>query len=360
MKGTNNKHKSKCDVLLVTVTNIETDSLLERAKILTGHNYEELPRQHKTYFDLGIIGGVQVFAVRSETGSDTVGGSLLTVRNAIIEVEPSAVIMVGIAFGVNSKKQKIGHILVSKQLQPYDLQRVGTTETGAPKIILRGDRPHCSEKLLDRLRATYTRWKKVKVDFGLVLSGQKLIDNIDFRDQLLALSEESIGGEMEGGGLYAACQQSKVDWILVKAICDWADGKKGVRKKQRQRIAARNAAEFVIEMLGSGLLEAPQSDSSTTDAVDVTEPHPQQPSPPAPDKIAIAHLPVGGLDLSGRDAELKRLDDASSERSLTARPLSFSITWRAFCRIRRAVYSPVRPRSRSYSDCASSYWTQAP
>ena len=310
MKRPDNKLKSKCDVLLVTVTDIETESLLERTKALTNRDYKERSGRHKTYFDLGMIGGAQVFAVRSEMGSDTIGGSLLTVKDAIVEVEPSAVIMVGIAFGVNHKKQKIGDILVAKQLQPYDLQRVGTTETGVPKIILRGDKPHCSEKLLDRFRTIHLRWKKAKVNFGLVLSGQKLIDNFDFRDQLLVLSEEAIGGEMEGGGLYVACQQSKVDWILVKAICDWGDGEKGVGKKPKQKTAAQNAADFVIETLASGLLANPQSDSSTTDAVNVTKPQPQSSSPLAPDKISIARLPTSGPDLYGRDAELKLLDDA--------------------------------------------------
>lgn len=113
MKGTGNKLRSKCDVLLVTVTDVETESLLEETKALTGRDYEELPGEHQTYFDLGVIGNAQVFAVRSEVGSDTVGGSLLTVRNAILEVKPPAVIMVGIAFGVNHKKQRIGASAVS-------------------------------------------------------------------------------------------------------------------------------------------------------------------------------------------------------------------------------------------------------
>jgi nucleoside phosphorylase/tetratricopeptide (TPR) repeat protein len=314
----------KCDVLLVTVTDIETELLLETARKLTKSDYKERPGEHKTYFDLGVIGGVSVFAVRSEMGSDTTGGSLLTVKDAIAEVKPSAVIMVGIAFGVDPEKRKIGDILVAKQLQPYDLQRVGTTKTGAPKITLRGDKPHCSAMLLDRFRAARLRWNKAKVSVGLMLSGQSLIDNLDFRDQLLALSEETIGGEMEGGGLYVACQQSKVDWILVKAICDWADGKKGVGKEQNQKTAAQNAAEFVIEMLASGLLAKPHSESSTTDDLDVIKPQPQSSSRLAPDKISIARLPTSGSDLFGRDAELKLLDDA------WANPLTNIITFVAW------------------------------
>lgn len=247
-------HISKCDVLLVTVTDVETESLLETAKSQTGRRYTTELGQYKTYFDLGIIGGARTFVVKSEMGSDTIGGSLITVKDAIAEARPSAVIMVGISFGVDQKKQKIGEVLVASQIQAYDLQRVGTTDTGTEKIILRGDKPHSSEKLLDRFRTTGLYWKKAKVSFGLVLSGEKLVDNIDFRDQLRALSEEAIGGEMEGAGLYVACQQSKVDWILVKAICDWADGKKGRGKKQKQKVAGQNAAGFVMEMLSSGLL----------------------------------------------------------------------------------------------------------
>ena len=83
--------------------------------------------------------------------------------------------------------------------------------------------------------------------FGDGLSGEKLVDNLDFRDQLLNLEPEAIGGEMEGAGLYVACQDKKVDWILVKAVCDWADGQKGKRQRgpaaigrpQRRRLSVR-------------------------------------------------------------------------------------------------------------------------
>ncbi|HEY6328301.1 MAG TPA: hypothetical protein VI756_03115 [Blastocatellia bacterium] len=135
----------KRDVLLVTVTDVETKAVLDAARLRTNRDYNPLPGKHKTYFDLGVIGGSHVFLVRSEMGSTGIGASLVTITDAIGEVQPASVIMVGIAFGVDPKKQKIGDILVSKQLQPYGLQRVGTTETGAPKIVWRGDRAHCSE-----------------------------------------------------------------------------------------------------------------------------------------------------------------------------------------------------------------------
>jgi nucleoside phosphorylase len=67
---------------------------------------------------------------------------------------------------------------------------------------------------------------------------------------LKALEPEAIGGEMEGAGLYAACYRAHVDWIIVKAICYWADGKKDLNKDKQQQLAAENAAKFVLFSLG--------------------------------------------------------------------------------------------------------------
>jgi hypothetical protein len=87
------------------------------------------------------------------------------------------------------------------------------------------------------------------VRFGVLLTGDKLVDKFDYREQLRTFEPEAIGGEMEGAGLYAACQDKKVDWILVKAICDWADGNQAQDKDARQRTAALNAANFVLHAL---------------------------------------------------------------------------------------------------------------
>src|SRR5205823_11722623 len=140
----------------------------------------------------------------------------------IATLEPSAVFMVGVAFGVDSDKQKIGDVLVSKQILLYEPQRVGT-EDGEPKLLPRGSRVDASPRLLSLLRAVDARGGPGDpiAAFGLILSGEKLVDNVAFRKQLGTLEPEAIGGEMEGAGLYASCQKKKVDWILVKAICDW-------------------------------------------------------------------------------------------------------------------------------------------
>lgn len=242
----------RADVLLVTATEVETRAVLDRFR----REHGETPRRHhvgdKTYFDMGSVAGARTYLVQTEIGSGGPSGSTLTVVDAIAALSPSSVVLVGIAFGVDASRTRLGDVLVSRQVLSYDLQRVGTG-AGDTRVVLRGDRVSASPRLLDRCRSAALEWRRCGVHFGLMVSGDKLIDNVDFRDRLVAQAGgEVMGGEMEGAGLYASAHRRKVDWIVVKAICDWADGMKDVRLVERQATAAANAAAFVSHVLSAG------------------------------------------------------------------------------------------------------------
>lgn len=246
------RNDKTCDVLIVVATEVERDAILRRAKELTGAEHVTMFGKRRTYFDVGNIGASRVLLVQTEMGSVAPGASLATVGDAIDDLEPRHILMVGIAFGVDPRKQKIGQILVSRQLQAYEIQRIGTKPVGVASLTLRGDKVTASTRILGRLRAATANWMGYRVEFGLVISGEKLVDNLDFRNELTNLVPEAIGGEMEGAGLYTASVERRTDWILVKAICDWADGKKRIKKAQRQKIAASQAANFVLHALAEG------------------------------------------------------------------------------------------------------------
>lgn len=238
------------DILLVTATDVESKAVIKVFQSSRGNDPKPQAIGDRIYYNLGLINGTSVCMVQSEMGTSGLGASQQTIQKGIDALSPKAVIMTGIAFGINSKKQSIGDVLVSKQLMLYEVQRVGTAN-GKFQIIQRGDRPHASSRLLNYFHSANINWdeSKFKVHFGLILSGEKLVDNIDFREQLCEFEPEAIGGEMEGAGLYVACQDAKVDWILVKSICDWADGFKAQNKKEQQQLAANNAAIFVLRVL---------------------------------------------------------------------------------------------------------------
>jgi nucleoside phosphorylase len=265
------KTKTSDNVLLVTVTKAEATALLAACAAVTGTASVPQTIDGRIYHSLGSVGGLRLFMVQSQMGAIGPGAALLTVYEGIKALSPGAVIMVGIAFGTDRHTQNIGDILVSRRILSYEPVRVGTSAKGTLKLVPRGYRVAASTKLLNRFDAADLTWKGARVRFGLIVSGEKLIDNESFRDQLLQLEPEAIGGEMEGAGLYAAAQDSNTDWILVKAISDWADGRKDENRIASQEAAARNAAEFVMHALNQGLLaqRTPQSGTKPLAAQDM-------------------------------------------------------------------------------------------
>jgi nucleoside phosphorylase len=205
------------DVLLVTATDIESRAVISVFREATGTTARPEPIGERLYLDLGDVNGAHVTMALTGKGTGGVGGSQENVRKGIEALSPSAVIMIGIAFGIDERNQAIGDVLFSEQLMLYELQRVGTTKDGNVVIVPRGERPRASQWLIDRLKFASLSWSG-EVRSGIILSGDKLIDNIDFRAQLIEFEPEAIGGEMEGAGLYVACQDKKVSWIVVKAI----------------------------------------------------------------------------------------------------------------------------------------------
>jgi nucleoside phosphorylase len=236
----------KPDIVLITVNKYETRAVLDAFTAATGAEAVALPIDDRVYHNLGTLNGTTVYHAISEMGSGGPGGMQQTVDKAIRSLNPGAVIALGIAFGVDEADQIIGDILLSKQLRLYELQRVGKQS----RIVLRGARPDASPRLVNHFRGfADVRWDGASVTPGVLLTGEKLVDDIDYRKQLQAFESEAIGGEMEGAGLYVSGSDHKVDWIVVKAICDFADGNKGVDKAARQKLAAKNAAEFVVQAL---------------------------------------------------------------------------------------------------------------
>lgn len=250
------------DVLIITVNKHETAAVFETFTAATGSDATSVSRDGRAYRKLGKVNGALVFHALTEMGSGGVGGTQQSVEIAIRALKPKYVIAVGIAFGVDAKTQKLGDVLVSRQLQLYEAQRIGET-----KLIPRGDKPHASARLINAFDGiAQISWDGAPVRVGLMLSGEKLVDNVDFRASLKAMAPEAIGGEMEGAGLYVASQEHGVHWIVVKSICDWADGKKRHKKTERQKVAAANAANFVLATLREVELGTPAV-ATSTDAV---------------------------------------------------------------------------------------------
>ena len=177
-------------------------------------------------------------------GSGGSAGSTLAVQEAIADFSPIAVIACGVAFGCKPEKEKMGDIMVSKQIWQYDPRKI-TEES----IIRRGDKATASAPLLHRFSTAIASWGRehpdVPVHMGLIASGEVLVNSKDFLDELKQSEPEIIGGEMEGSGVLSAAERENCNWIVVKAICDWGAKKTDAYQPQ----SAQNAARYVLYVL---------------------------------------------------------------------------------------------------------------
>ena len=142
--------------------------------------------------------------------------------------KPRYVIAVGICYGMDKDKTSSGDVIVANLICDYTCLRVNNT------LQPRGGTPPVGATLLQVFSSpvgyTHTQGgKEVKVHCGPFISRPDLVDNPIYKEQLKRLRPDALIGEMEGAGIMAAIRNASyvgVEAIVIKAICDWGDGKK--------------------------------------------------------------------------------------------------------------------------------------
>lgn len=238
--------KDNSDVVIITATSVELQAVLKLLDPYPGQ--EQILRIYAksgTYY-CGKLGRHNTIVTKCRMGAVDEGASTLATNQALDMWNPKAVIMVGIAFGKCPTEQKIGDVLVASEIIFYERQRHGK------EITPRGSIPPSDGTLLNRFENAY-EWQFVlpngklsKIIPSPILSGEKLVDDPEFKAMLFKQFPQAKGGEMEGSGLCAAARESRTPWILVKSICDWGDGTK---HKKHQPLAAAAAADLVHYVL---------------------------------------------------------------------------------------------------------------
>ena len=241
----------KLRFLFVTANDNETEAILEDKNFF---KYKDGCRSHDptdiNFYNIGMFGEYEVihFALLTE-GSNNSDAALASILTAINNYHPDAVILVGIAFGKDNHdteepRQHIGDILVSNKVVDYESGKVINGEMHPDGPIAEAGR-----HLLSVFKHYGNKWSKNNENrciFGSILSGDKVVDDRDFKNKLIQQFPRTIGGEMEGRGAYAACRHKNInEWLVVKAICDWADGTKHLNKKENQIFAAKSAVSLL-------------------------------------------------------------------------------------------------------------------
>ena len=234
------------DIVLLTANPIELNAVLDKLKSYPSKKTRfKVFEGAETYY-LGKFGAFKAVVTKCRMGAISEGSVILATDQAQRLWKPRAIIMVGVAFGKDKTQQKIGDVLVASQIISYESQRVGQPAQ------YRGSIPPSNTTLLNRFENVHD-WEFLdpngspcRLQTGAILSGEKLIDDPEFKSALFQQFPQAIGGEMEGSGLCAASGRVGIPWILVKSICDWADGTKN---NEYQDIASASAVSLVHHVL---------------------------------------------------------------------------------------------------------------
>ena len=254
-------------LLLLTVNDIENYAAVCCLEPLPGHNeiFRHFQRndagvqtQHAIYL-IGKYGACPA-AVRQIKPGAEIGGAT-TAPNLAFRCFKNliAIIGMGVACGVE-KKVELFDVLVADEVKNYDQARL---EQGDP--LIRGFTLPTSD-LFSSIFRQKIKWPdgeikerldeynvKPTIKQGIILSGPYLIDNAKIKKELIQnFAPEALGIEMEAAHLFKEAQQVPAHRTIVKAVCDFGDGKKN---KVFQPTAALLAANCVKEYLDEGAVK---------------------------------------------------------------------------------------------------------
>lgn len=245
-KNEYNEIKPKISILIMSAANIERDAI---NRVLIPIEGESEILKYKDYF-IGKFGKYNVVHVKTEQGSVGRDSSVITTYEALADWNIKMLVMIGIACGRDKGwGQKIGDVLISKSIFFYEKCKVeedeegeiiynkciGTTEMVAGSKLCRIFENQ--EEWKEEFRTEDNRVQEYKVYPGQIFSGEKFINSKKEKERIMKLSPSvCIGIEMEGAGIATACSRKELsEWIIVKAICDFGDGKNKDKDKAQKR-----------------------------------------------------------------------------------------------------------------------------
>lgn len=249
-------------ILLITANWVEANMMVRCLSDVSGENGGALSTiaDERCKFHFGTIAGKNVVHVQpKDMAAYTKDGSFSTIDSILKRYKPQLVVSVGVAFGADAQKQNLGDVIVSKRLFPYD----SSNKYSDGSIKLNGSLYETNSRLLcswmDLLECEKFPGVKVTDDedkesanpgsgdeagkrqchletdefnwySGTVLSGGSVVDEVEQKVKLLTAAEnrgidDVVGGEMEGSGIYFACDREKIPCIVIKGICDWGVNK---------------------------------------------------------------------------------------------------------------------------------------
>ena len=258
--------RNTIQILLVTANETEYGAALTFLKPLEG--FTKLLKYHhvnsrinkNTLYVFGKFGYFNAAVMLLTNQGPADAQDVVTVAGDCFDKSLNAIFAVGVACGVKGKSNMLD-VLVSKTISTYTAARIGTDGDGEYKIENRSTSNMPVSSFLKTYFNQPPKWpgkksiatklllQKPTQVTGNILSGHYLIDNMKAKETLLnAFANDAIGIEMEGAGLIKGLPDTRYKIMIVKAVCDFGDGKKN---KKYQPTAAMLAVECLMHCIGN-------------------------------------------------------------------------------------------------------------
>lgn len=194
-------------------------------------------------FVCGKVGGARVVAAQSGIGKVF---AAICAQTMILEYKPDAIINVGVG-GTLCDKLSIGDIAVATDVVQHDMD---TSPLGDPVGLLSGinivEIP-CKSELAGKIVKAATELN-IKTETGIIASGDQFIAS-PVQKEKIKKNFDAVACEMEGGSIGHVCYVNDVDFCVIRAISDSANGEASMDYPEFMKMAAENSISVMKKFL---------------------------------------------------------------------------------------------------------------
>ena len=174
--------------------------------------------------------------------------------NKLLHYPPQLIIMSGICGGFDERGVKLNDVIFTNSVIDYERERLTDDKYRTQPQQYRAS-PRLLE-LIANFKTQLAQELRVRIHHEKILAcGDKLLASRDheLRQKILGIHSDIYGIEMEGSGLFRAVYDAQtgraVDVTLIKAVSDLGDEQMTKGKEQKQKKAAKIAAQVTLRVI---------------------------------------------------------------------------------------------------------------
>ena len=170
-------------------------------------------------------------------------------QTMILKYKPDAILNTGVAGSLNSDLD-IADLVISDNVVQHDMD---TSGLGDPVGLISGvnliNIP-CSNSLVEKIEQSAKTLEGTNVVVGTIASGDQFICNQD-RKEYIVKHFNALCAEMEGAAIGHVCFLNNIDFCIIRAISDKADGSAHMDFPTFTLIAAKKSTQLINTFLNS-------------------------------------------------------------------------------------------------------------